>query len=213
MKHNNAKNLFVCCSVLVLLFSLLTGGCMQLRPQAEQAPAIYLLEANFSSPSIKQEPTAAPVAVVAVPTAAPGYDTEQIAYMRTTSHLEYYAKSRWADAPAHMIAPLLVKALEQSGSFRAVAAAPTPARSDYLVNFELIRLLQEFTDSGSRMRLTCRVEVIDRNGILMASKVFDGTEPAVSQDAVGGVLAANRLLDRLLPEIASFCAAQVAVTK
>ena len=33
----------------------------------------------------------------------PGFDTSAMAYTRRANELEYFAKNRWADAPAHMI--------------------------------------------------------------------------------------------------------------
>jgi cholesterol transport system auxiliary component len=214
MNHRMIHNLLISGLILVILSVLPTGGCVQLRSPVGQAPAIYLLEANLESAPRQPKSPSAPVAVVAVPnSAAPGYDTKQMAYMRHTSQLEYYTTSRWVDTPVRMLTPLLVKALEQQGVFRAVVLAPAPVKSDYLINLDMIRLLQEFTGPDSRMRLTLQVEVIDREGLVLASRLYDVTEPADSPDAVGGVLAANRLLERLLPEIATFCAAETLANK
>jgi cholesterol transport system auxiliary component len=214
MNHEMTHNLLNPCLILVIISLLPTGGCVRLRSPVGQAPAMYLLEANLESVPRQPKSPSAPVAAVAVPnSAAPGYDTNQMAYMRHTSQLEYYTASRWVDTPVRMLTPLLVKALEQQGVYRAVVSAPAPVKSDYLINLEMIRLLQEFTGPDSRMRLTLQVEVIDREGLVLASRLYDVTEPADSPDAVGGVLAANRLLERLLPEIATFCATETLATK
>ena len=41
----------------------------------------------------------------------PGFDTSAMAYTRRANELEYFAKNRWADAPARMIAPLVAQAM------------------------------------------------------------------------------------------------------
>jgi cholesterol transport system auxiliary component len=40
---------------------------------------------------------------------------------------------------------------------------------------------------------------------IIAVKVFEGAENATSDDAYGGVVAANRLLQQILGELADFC--------
>ena len=56
------------------------------------------------------------------------------------------------------------------------------------------------------MELTLRVQLIDVRGKrVLATRVFDETENAPSDDAYGGVTAANAALQRVLEQIAEFC--------
>ncbi|HEY5293318.1 MAG TPA: ABC-type transport auxiliary lipoprotein family protein, partial [Burkholderiales bacterium] len=149
------------------------------------------------------------VLAVNPPSARPGFDTPQIAYVRQAHKLDYYAKNRWADTPSRMLAPLLAQALEQSGSFRAVVRTTNPVPVDLRLDTELIRLQQDFTTQPSRVELTLRAQLYDvKAKKLLAVREFDAAEIATSEDAYGGVIAANRALARVLGQLTDFCAAE-----
>ena len=129
-----------------------------------------------------------------------------MAYLRQPHALDYFAVNRWADTPSHMLEPLLAQALEQTKSFRAIVRAPGPVSADIRLETELIRLQQEFQTQPSQVQLTLRTQLIDVVGKrIIAVKVFEGAENATSDDAYGGVVAANRLLQQILGELADFC--------
>jgi cholesterol transport system auxiliary component len=183
----------------------LLAACAAVQPPAADPASTYVLEAL--------PPTAAPpakrdvVLEVAAPRARAGFDTPQMAYTRRAHALEYFAKHRWADAPARMLGPLIAQALEQSGGFRAVVQAPSLAAASLRLDTELVRLQQDFSEPPSRVRLTVRAQLLDAEGRrVLAAAEFDETELASSDDPYGGVLAANRALARLLARLAEFCA-------
>ena len=183
----------------------LLAACAAIQaPEGEQART-YVLEAGpgAGAPSPKRDL----VLEVSVPSARPGFDTPQMAYTRRANELEYFAKNRWADTPARMLAPLLAQALAQSGGFRAVVQAPSLAAANLRLDTELVRLQQDFGAKPSRIQLTVRAQLIDVDARrVLASAEFDETEAAPSDDPYGGVTAANRALARLLERLAAFCA-------
>ena len=67
--------------------------------------------------------------------------------MRETHQLEYFAHSEWVDPPARMLAPLLVAAVESTGTFRAVVLTPSAAVGDLRLDTEIVRLQHEFQTS------------------------------------------------------------------
>ena len=75
------------------------------------------------------------------------YDTPRIAYMQHQYGLRYYTRSRWADTPARMLAPLLAEALNASGRFQALYASPGRVSAELRLDTELIRFHQDFTVS------------------------------------------------------------------
>ena len=108
-----------------------------------------------------------------------------------------------------MLAPLLAQALEQAGAFRAVVRTTNPIPADLRLDTELIRLQQDFTAQPSRVELALRAQLYDVNSkTILAVREFDATETATSEDAYGGVMAANRALERLLVQLTDFCAAE-----
>jgi len=101
---------------------------------------------------------------------------------------------------------LLRYALEQTSSFRAIVRAPGSYAADIRLETELIRLQQDFQKQPSQVQLTLRTQLIDVvSKRIIAVKQFDGVENAPSDDPYGGVVAANRLLQRMLGELADFC--------
>lgn len=187
----------------------LLGGCSSLLPPAPPPDNIYLLEARMASIPAPGEARAKRDLVLAVsmPRARAGFDTAQMIWVRQAHGLEVYSRNRWADTPARMLAPLFVQALERSGAFHAVVQAPSTAAAALRLDTELIRLQQDFTARPSRVQFTLSAQLIDTGTRrVIASAEFDETENAPSEDAYGGVVAANRALERLLPRMVTFCA-------
>jgi len=190
---------------LALAFlTLLLAACAALQPQRMENPTLYLLDAQLAA--AVQRPQRALVLVVDAPRTRAGFATPQMAYVRQPHKLDYYAKNRWVDTPARMLAPLLVQALAQAGGFRAVVQAPNPVAADLRLDTELIRLQQDFATQPSRVQLTLRAQLIDTHtNKILAAKEFDESESAPSEDAYGGAIAANRALQRLLGQLSEFC--------
>jgi cholesterol transport system auxiliary component len=186
---------------------VLIGGCTGLPPAQVEAPDTYLLDARPANPVAR--PRGDLVLAVGMPRARAGYDTAQIAYVRRPHELEYFAKSRWVDAPARMLAPILAQALEHGGGFRAVLQAPTGIPADLRLDTEVIRLQHDFAMQPSRVELVLRAQLVDlRTRRVLAEREFAEVEIAPSEDAYGGVIAANRALQRMLAQLAEFCAAR-----
>jgi len=188
----------------VLATALLLTACAGLSAPQTTQQNIYVLEVQ-AAPKVSSARRDLTLAV-STPQARPGFDTSQMAYVQQAFELNYFVTSRWADEPAHMLEPLLVQALEQSEAFRGVVPAQGTVPADVRLDTELLRLQQDFTTRPSRVLLTLRVQLIDvRNKRVLAVKQFDEAETAASENAYGGVTAANRALQRLLGQLAEFC--------
>lgn len=189
------------------VWAVLLAGCVGMQPPQAEAPAIYVLDAR---PAQKPARALQDVALaVSVPRARAGYDTAQMAFVRAPYELEYFAKSRWADTPPRMLAPLLVQALEQAGGFRAVVRAPNAVPADLRLDTELVRLRQNFATRPPQVELALRAQLVDvRSRRVLATAEFEEIEPTPREDAYGGVIAANRALLRLLARLADFAAEQ-----
>ncbi len=196
--------------VAVLLLAL--GGCGSLLPARPAPPATYALEAQFQPTAAP--PQNAPTLLVARPRESAGFDSARMAYVKRPHELDYFSRNQWIDTPGRMLAPLLLQALEASGAFRAVTPAPGPVSGQLRLETDILRLQQEFLDTPSRVRFTLRAQLIDVPGKrVIATREFDILENAPSDDPYGGVLAANRAVQRALNEAAAFCAAQAAALR
>ena len=181
------------------------GGCSVLPKPEPVAMDQYVLEYTpnrIASESVDDMP----VLIVTAPRAHGGYDTHRIAYMKQEFSLRYYTRSRWADTPARMLAPLAADAMQATGQFQALYTAPGSIAADYRLDTELIRFHQDFTRQPSMLHITLRAQLIDLRGSrVVATQQFDIVEPAATGDSYGGVVAANKAVSLLLDELAQFC--------
>ena len=187
------------------------AACTALQPPRVENANVYTLDVV---PTFKAASRQVDVVIaVAPPRAWPGFDSSQMIYVRSPYALEAFAASRWTDAPAHMLGPLLARALEHAASYRAVVQMPTAVATDLRVDTEIVRFQQNFATRPSRAEIAIHVQLSDVRGRrVIASDVFEDAENAASEDAAGGVVAMNIALQRLLERIATFCVdASVAV--
>jgi len=190
----------------LLLLAWLTAGCSVLPEPEPVSIDQYVLEYTPGPQDIQNAGNDAPVLIVTTPSAHGGYDGYRIAYMEQPYGLRYYTRSRWADKPARMLAPLVADAMQATGQFQALYAAPGSLAADYRLDTELIRLHQDFTQQPSVVRITLRAKLIElQTHRVIATRHFDISETAATDDAYGGVVATNLAVNRLFDELAQFC--------
>lgn len=191
-------------------------ACSALRPATTPATTFYSLSNTPPSTPVvgKALPTPAMTASRAAtllinPThAAAGFDSPRIIYLREAHKLEYFALSQWVDPPARLLGPLLASAIEKTGAFRAVVLMPGAASGELRLDTDIIRLQHEFQTRPSQVRLTLRATLVDdKTRRVLAWQAFEALEPADSEDAYGGVLAANRAAQQVVDRLAGFLAA------
>lgn len=182
-------------------------GCGVLSPSTTPPPNLYSLNSlPGASASAAPAPTAAPTLIINAPHAGAGFDSARIIYLREPHKLDYFARSEWVDPPAHMLAELLVAAIQKSGSFAAVVLAPSAAVGDLRLDTEIIRLQHEFQTRPSRVRFTLRATLLDdKTRRIVAWREFDSSISATSEDAYGGVVAANLAVQAVLESVSGFC--------
>jgi len=193
-----------CCDIVLLALLAVFAGGGGCAPQ--QFVTTYLLDSRAAVRPLPVASAPNQVLLIAEPQAAAGFDTPRIAYTKTPFALEYYTQSNWVDTPARMLVPLLVDALERSKGFDVVLPLPTSVNGDLRLETTIIRLQQEFQPQApSRVRLAVRAKLIDiPTNHVLGTQLFEIVEPAPSEDAYGGVQAANKAVQRLLGELQEF---------
>ena len=176
-------------------------ACGNLLPKPPPLPSLHLLDAAPSAPPLVQGSNQASLRINA-PQAAAGFDSRRIIYLREPHQLSYFARHEWADTPARMVAPLLLAALDGGGQFRVVLGANSAGSAEFSLDTVVIRLQQDFSQSPSQVRLTLRASLLDNaTRRVLASREFDARVNAPSEDADGGVKAANLAVQRVLKEL------------
>ena len=136
----------------------------------------------------------------------PVYDTDNMAYSTHPYIIEYFAKSKWADSPARLLKPLVLKTLQDTNHFKAVTSSPTAIRYDYILNLKVVELNQVFYRRTSCERFILHAEIVNaRTGKIIATREFKVVKPAVYRSPYGGVAAANRAVEDALSQLAYFC--------
>lgn len=195
-------------TVIIGLAWAALAACATLQPVKQESASTFALEARIARAATLPPPDA-PNLVVSPARAWAGFESPRMAYVRTPHKLEYFAKNQWIDSPARMLTPLLIQATESSGAFGAVTTPGSGVAAQLRLESEVVRLQQEFTAAPSRVRFTLRVQLIDVAARkVLATREFDVTENAPSEDPYGGVVAANLAVSRALGEVKDFCIAQ-----
>jgi len=178
-------------------------------PRSAESPVhTYLLTIDESAWSINSratEPGRQGVLVVGLPQAEAGFDQPRMAYLQRPYEVNYYASNQWADAPARMLVPLLVRSMEGTRLWRAVVPMPTTVQGDYRLDTSGLMLQQEFFQQPSRTRVLLRAQLVEmKEQRVIGARSFEALEPASSDDAYGGVLAANRAVAKMLQAMESW---------
>ena len=187
---------------------LLVSCSGTLLPKPAQTPARHTLGDAAPTTPRRAMPIAsgAPVLIVAQPRAAPGFDSRRLLYLRQPLELEAFAFHEWMEPPAQLLAPLMVRALQDGSGFRAVLQAPSAAAGGWLLETELTRLQQDFQAQPSQVHLSLRAVLLDGGTRqVIAWRVLEARVPATRDDPVAGVQAAQAAVQQVLKDLTVFC--------
>jgi ABC-type uncharacterized transport system auxiliary subunit len=185
----------------IVVLALASTSCAGLFGGKERTPvAVYVLETG--SATAPASPGGCGIIEVGVPDPAPGFGTARMLYQREEHRLEAFAYARWAEPPAEMVQQAMIDALESSGLFAGVLAAPAAVPPDLVVDSDAFDLIQRFDSGASRSEMSLSVRLVDRRASrLLALERLSASAPA-DGDPAGGVRAANvalaQVIDRLL---------------
>lgn len=143
--------------------------------------------------------------LVEEPTAQPGYDADQMIYLKKPFQLQSYSRNRWAAPPNQMLTTLIAQSLRNSGYFKAVVTSPFIGKTQYQLKSRLIKLQHEFFCCPSRVRLILEATLIEKQSHqVINEKVFEVVVSAPENSPYGGVVAANKSTSILLDQLAYF---------
>jgi cholesterol transport system auxiliary component len=168
-----------------------------------------MLEWNDAPANNPMRPTG-PGLLISSMRAASGYESADMAYVRTPHQLEYFARHRWVDAPARMLEPLLLQAAVGSGLFRSVGEAGSGTQTQLRLDSRLLHLRQVCRLEPSELQLALRLALVDvASARQLASRVLEVSEPITERTPAAGVAAANRAVPKLMSQVEDFLAEHV----
>jgi cholesterol transport system auxiliary component len=178
----------------------LAAGCTLLP--AAPPPAIAMLDKLPDD--IPRASCRAPLVRVERPEARPAYDTTRMAYTQQPHQIAYFSRNEWAERPAQMLHPLLVRALEATGCIR-VLVPPDAGPAAYVLRTEVLELTQDFSQEPPQARLALRVRWLDAvSGNLIATREVVQRETMRQKNPAVGVQAANEATAKAMREILRF---------
>ena len=199
---NNIKDFVL---AIILPLSLLSGCSTLLTKQTLQM-TYYSLDVAESKAIIDENAGAnntLPSLMINMPKAAAGFDTRRMMYTRAPHKLEYFAQNEWIDTPAHMLQALLVAAISNTRSFKAVLSKQDRVKSELRLDCEIVKLIQSFNVKPSQVQFVLRVTVIDNvTNKVIAYREFDERATAISDNPNGGATAANQAVNAALEKLA-----------
>lgn len=144
--------------------------------------------------------------MVAAPTAASGYESSDMLYVKKPYQLEPFAKNAWVGPPAEMFNSVIVSSLQNTGYFRAVVEPPYfGGQTLCRLNTTILELKQSFLSKPSEVMLTIKADVILlSSGKVVASHRFHDREQAPEDTPYGGVLAANKASQVVMEKLSAF---------
>ena len=204
--------------LLIFGTSVITTGCASsFLPKPVEAPAVFTLASSALAnlpPASSTGPVglnaSGPTLVISAPHASGGLNSTHMLYVPRANELGYFVQSQWVDSPSAMLMPLIAQAIQSTGAFKAVISNPTSAISQFRMDTELVRLEQSFLVKPSQVHFAMRVVIINtttRN--VVARRDFAAIMPAPTEDAYGGVIAAQQAVQLVLADLAIFCAQSV----
>lgn len=197
---------------LMMTVLLMISGCAAFPGgDKPKAPRLFVLELpdTVSTPFYSEAQPSAPSLLIARPTAAPGFNTPAMAYVKEKYRLDYFAYNRWVDTPANMLWPLITKSIQQTGIFSSVMAKPTAGETDWRLETKILKLQQVFTEHRSELQLVIAVQLFDeRNNRVVVTSEFNLSQPGLEENPYAGVVAANTAVANYLDELNGFLALQ-----
>lgn len=194
-------------------WAFMCGGCISLSVESNHEPVhTHLLNPEWSEAIAIHTAGVqnSSVLLVTIPEAQPGFETARMVYLRHPHEIDYYVTHQWVESPARMMTPMLVQSLERTGAWKSVVQSPTIVHGDYRLESEQLALEQRFFEQPNRVRVALRAQLIDlKQQRILGIKSLEVFEVGPSEDAQGGVAAANKAVGRMLDDLAMWATACV----
>lgn len=185
----------------VLALSLVPGCALLTAAPAEARKEVL----NKMPPELPQRASNGAVLVVFPPQTRPIYDTTEMAYTTQPYEIAYFSQHEWAETPAQMLQPLLVRTLQNTHFFSAVLAPPYPGRYSYALRTEIRELIADFTSEPAALQLSLGFQLSEgATGRIVAAKDISIREPMQKRTPYAGVVAGNDATAKALLELARF---------
>ena len=147
--------------------------------------------------------------LISDPTALKALDSVQIVIRPTPSTIEYLAKSQWSDRLPNIVQDKLVQAFENSGRVGGVGRPGDGLAIDYKI-ITSIRAFEIKADAGEQAVVEISAKVLnDRNGVVVATKVFRATAAVTGSGNAAYVQSLDRAFEVVVQDLVSWTLSRI----
>lgn len=175
-------------------------GCTSFGQQ--EATKYFVLDVSAAKAGAATAPRSTTLLIA--PTAASSfYETEEIAYSRASGTRAYYQFHAWTERPAVRITELLIRRMEQAGSFRSVTTTISGVQGNVVLSTQLNEFYHDAVAAPGSVRVSMTAELADPlRRVLLARRTFEQSAPVPSHDAPGAVQAFGVAVAAMLDDVA-----------
>ncbi len=185
----------------ILSISILISACSPVKVK----PISTYTIGNYQQKSPARRARTRLTLLVTTPIADPGYQTDNIIYIKTPFKLQHFSTHRWVAPPAEMILPILTQALRNRHYFYAIVSSPFTGSSSYRLDTKLLALQQDFLSPKSRIRVVIQASLLNNTtNKIAASRLFKVAIPTTANNPYSGVMATAKAVNKIAQQIARF---------
>lgn len=190
--------------IAILAMAATVSGCSFMSPVQTPPDMGYVI--NQRSAPLKKSHRTHSVMMVLKPETSPAYNTTRIAFTDHPYQISYYSYSHWVEAPADMLLPLMVDALQQPHHYRAIVMPPFVGQYRYALRTLIKELRIDYTKPIATLNLSLQSQLLSGvTGNVIAAKEFNVAIPLQQRSPYGAVVAANRAAAIAIHKLAVWC--------
>jgi cholesterol transport system auxiliary component len=188
---------------LVGLFTLALSGCSLPFDFSSPPKSYYKLSADFLSD--KNYKTRAQRIGVRDISSDGFVNSHKVLFTSGNGEVGYYQFANWVDSPAGALTDGLLLGLDRAKLFQFVSRTTSGAVFDYQINGDLIDFSHETAANKKSVHILFRSELVDlRTREVIATKLFELSEPVAQDNVNGAIFSFNLASQKLLSQIISW---------
>ena len=180
------------------------GACEGVVPGRGPPPDLYRLTPK--STFVADLPTVEWQLLLEPPLTNASIDTTRIGLQRSSTSVEYYARSSWSDRAPQMIQTLMIESFENSERIIAVGRDSVALRADYILKTDLREFQAEYMGGPNpRVHITmiARLVKMPRRSIIGANK-FEAVIEARADTMEAIIAAFDQALGKVLKPLVAW---------
>lgn len=184
---------------MLLTITFLLSGCF--GPVKVQSIDRYTLEAV----NVDEYPRQGGVLLIPMPQVEKGLQTNDMLFSEKAYQINAYSFSKWTSPPANLLHKILLESFNRAGIYKAVISSSYSKSAKWKLEIRILQWHQTFIRYPSRVVVSYVANIYDtKKQKIVASRVFETSIRAKTENAYGGVRAMNYAMDELIPDTIEF---------